>query len=858
MKKTAFPVLADLIVSRQFDNGLRVFVLPRRHSASVTMQAYVATGSIHEGKYLGCGLSHFLEHMLFQGTTEFPGNQISERIAAFGGELNAATSAEFTYAYFNLPPEHLADGLTMLDSMIREPLLPADQFRSEREVILRELAMYKDSPVQNLFEQIRMNLLRVHPLRYSTGGFADRLAEVTPEIMREYHALRYTPGRTFYVVTGDAEPDKVFDLLEKRTARWARGSLEEPLLPAEPPCPFPRRTRIEFPAPQAYYGAVWLTPGAIKSDFIAVNAFSDILGNGDSSRLYEELVNRRMLVQDILFYSCALSSLSYSCAVAIAEPENMSELSKRTFDILQNFIQSGPTEEELERLRINQKSDYLRALQTNEGVAPLIGKSVLHYGSPDAVDSYLPALDALTPADLIRAGRKYFRDQAPAVIEQYPAGTLRQQKKRSIECKPHTPQLTAFPAGQKLLYLENRTLPLVTFTVILPGGMMNETPAQAGLTRLLAETLDSTCGKFSEAEFDRRLENNAIDLNIEAGISALSITASCPSEKLPQAVELIGAMMSDPLFPADAVKREKETLCSSIRTAMMKPASAAKDMALHQLFGSHPFGRGKRDLLKTIGQLKAKDLLGFYRKICLSAPRAVFGFTGDLSRRQAEKLTAQIIEGCRWNDYRPAPFPAPVFPAKETRETASLPRRQAVVFAALPGVQTDTPDADIVNLVRLHSDSMASRLFQTVRNQNGLVYYASFLCQCGFGFDGYMGYCGATTAEGCEKLEKIFRQEIRHLARNGMTAEEFENARKMIKFQLESIRQSPEELLAALTAAEFIGSGWECYWNRQDRLAGLTFEAFNRRVRKLFTGAKPAVAVVLPEKPEDGSDEENV
>ena len=821
------------------------------------MQAYVTTGSIHEGKHLGCGLSHFLEHMLFQGTAEFPGNRISERVAGFGGELNAVTSAEYTCAYFNLPPEYLAEGLTMLDSMIREPLLPADQFRSEREVILRELAMYKDSPVQNLFEQIRMNLLRVHPLRYSTGGFADRLAEVTPEIMREYHALRYTPGRTFYVVTGDADPEKVFDLLEKRTASWARGSLEEPLLPSEPPCPFPRRARIEFPTPQAYYGAAWLTPGAIQSDFIAVNAFSDILGNGDSSRLYEELVNRRMLAQDILFYSSAISSISYSGAVAVAEPDKVSELSRRTFDILQDFIRSGPTEEELERLRINQKADYLRALQTNDGVAPLIGKSVLHYGSPDAVDSYLPALDALTPEDLIRAGRRYFLDQLPAVIEQYPAGTLRKRKKRAVECKPHTPQLTAFPAGQKMLYVENRTLPLVVFTVILPGGMMNETPAQTGLTRLLAETLDSGCRKFSEAEFDRRLENNAIDLNIEAGISALAITAACPSEKLPQAVELIAAMMKDPLFPADAVKREQENLCSSIRTSMMKPASAAKDMALHQLFGSHPFGRGRRDLLKTIGRFKADDLREFYRTICLSAPRAVFGFSGDISRSQAEKLTAQIIEACRWNNYCPAPFPAPVFPGKETRKTASLPRRQAVVFTALPGVRTDSPDADVLNLVRLHSDSMASRLFQTVRNQNGLVYYASFLCQCGFGFDGYMGYCGATTAAGCAKLEKIFRQEIGHLARSGMTAEEFENARKMMKFQLESIRQSPEELLSALTSSEFIGSGWECCWNRQERLAGLTLEEFNRRVRKLFTGGKPAVAVVLPEQPEDGTDEED-
>ena len=234
MKKNTFPILSGQIRSRTFANGLRVYVLPRPQSASVNMQAWVATGSMHEGKYLGSGLSHFLEHMLFHGTKEFPGSGISEKIAAYGGELNAATSSEYTNFYFNLPPAYLEDGLTMLDSMIREPLLPEKQFHSERDVILRELAMYKDSPLHNLFESMRTNTLLRHPLRYSVGGFPELLSRLTPEIMREYHDLRYTPGRTCFVVVGDADPEQVFDLLEKRTASWKPGRLDEPFLPADP------------------------------------------------------------------------------------------------------------------------------------------------------------------------------------------------------------------------------------------------------------------------------------------------------------------------------------------------------------------------------------------------------------------------------------------------------------------------------------------------------------------------------------------------------------------------------------------------------------------------------------------------
>ena len=857
MKKKKDPVLSEQIVSRQLDNGLQIHVLPRRGTASVALQAWVATGSIHEGKYLGYGLSHFLEHMLFQGTREFPGSTISENIAKCGGELNAATSSEYTCVYFNLPPNFLSEGLTMLDSMIREPLLPEDSFQSEREVILRELAMYKDSPLQNLFEKMRMNTLRKHPLRYPTGGFAEQLAEVTPDILRSCHALRYTPGRTFYIAVGDVEPEQVFDLLEKRTANWSRGCMEEPVLPEEPPCIFQRRIQIEFPDPQAYYAASWQSPGCIHPDFIAVNAFSDILGNGDSSRLYEELVNRRMLAQDILFYSHALASIGYSGAVAIAEPDKVHELSARTFDILHQFAAEGPKDEELECLRNNQRTEYLRALQTNDGTAPLIGKSILHYGTPGAIDFYLPELDNLKKEDLIRVGQKYFADSAATLIEQYPAGTLKQRKMNPASPVQHTPVLRQLDSGQKLLFLEDRRLPLANFSILLPGGILNESPDQAGLTRLLAETLSCGNAQYSESEFDRQLELHAIDLNIEAGVSALTLGVTCPAEKLPKAVELICTMLQAPLFPEQAVKRECEILLNTLKTNRMKPESAARDLALHQLFGSHPFGVGSDTLLKTLARIQPENLRDFYRNVCLSAPKAVLGFSGDMSLKDAEKYARKIIRSCSWNHYLPQPFPLPDFPVREKRKTRLLPRQQAVVLTALSGVRSGSPEENIFHLVRVDASSMASRLFQTVRNQNGLVYYAHFTGRAGFGFNGFMGYCGATTAAGIPKLEKIFRQEIHRLIQTGMTSEEFENARKMLLFQLENLQQSPEELLSALVSAEFTGSGWKSIWNRKTALLELTRAAFNRKVKELFAGKKLVTAIVLPRQTQGDKSHEN-
>lgn len=855
MNKTSFPILADRIHSNLLDNGLRVYVLPRHEIKAVTVQAWVATGSIHEGEYLGCGLSHFLEHMLFQGTGKYPGNAVSDQVAAYGGNLNAATSSEFTYFYINLPSERLREGLHMLDSMLREPLLPEDKFYSEREVILRELAMYKDSPVQNLFEKIREETFRVHPVRFPVGGYAERLEDVTPEIMRKYHDLRYTPGRTVYVVVGDVEPEEVFDILRERTAGWKRGRMDEPYMPQEPHCLLQRRTRIEFPSPQAYYAASWQVPGATHADYAAVSMFADILGSSDSSRLYEELVNRRQLALELLFYSEAASAVGYAGAVAIAEPDKMKELAEGTFKILRKFTAEGPTEEELNCIRTIQKSEYLRAMQTNEGIAQMLGRSVLRFGSPDAADRYLPALAALTREDLIRVGEQYFLPEAASIVEQYPPESGKRGTAVPAKNQQNSPVSFRLKSGQKVVCLEDHSLPLANISILLPGGLLNEKPGRYGTVRLLAETLPGGCAKYDEAEFNRMLDNRAIDLGLDACNTGLKISLSCPAEQLSDAVGLLCAMLSEPLFQEDIVERERVALLETLKARKMTPMAVADSMMRETMFAGHAFGTGIDAVLKSLPEITIEELRDFYRNICLSAPCAVFGFSGDLTRQDAEKLAELLADSCQWNQFVPPDVPEPAYPAQDVRLETSLPRKQAVVMTAMRGIRASSSDMDVLGVVHADSSSMSSHLFRTVRNENGLVYYAGFSHQPGFGFDGCMGYYGATTAEGVPKLESIFRDEVRRLAEKGFSQEDFENTKRMMIFQLDSMRQSPGELLAGLVSSEFTGTGWEYVWNRQETLKTLTLDNFNQRLKELFSGKAAVTVAVLPDQTEETEEE---
>lgn len=847
-KNLSCPLLKEQIRSCLCENGLHACVYPRHDVKAVTVQAWVKTGSIHEEEFSGCGLSHFLEHMIFQGSKGFPGNSAAAFVADLGGNINAVTSLEYTSVFVNLPSEHVCDGIRLINSMLRDPLLEEASFHSEREVILRELAMYKDSPVQNLFNRLREETFSVHPLRYPVGGYVDLLKSLTPEMMRTYHRRRYTPGRIFYTVVGDVEAEEVFDFIRKECSSWEHGNLQEIVFPEESAPVQSRFLTAEFQAPQTYCGACWHTPGAGSPDSLPVSVFADILGNGDSSRLYENLVNKEHLAVDLLFTSDALRSTGYSSIITMSEPRHAKRLTERSLEIVNDFVQNGPTEEELERTCNCQRAEYLRTLQTNDSIARLMGMNMLHNGSPDASDRYLPRLANLTREDLIRAGQKYFSMDSVTVIEQHPPV---KKSSRSAKRQKPVPREVAFHTlekGQRVLYLEDRSLPLVSVEVMLPGGLLDETGSRHGLTSLLRETLPAGNRKYTESEFNHILDLHGIDLEVRSGNVALTVTADGPKEHLELICSLLSDLLATPRFEEEIVQRECANLVEEIKSRCMDPRSCAVSSFREAFFGEHPFGVSPETLLKEIVTLKGKDLKRFYSEVSLDPARCVISFAGDLSEKEALSAAEKVLGKCKWKGKHLQSYPAPQYLKKNSRVEKTLPREQAVVMTGMRGVDLRSSDSLILDLIRMDASSMAGRLFQSVRNDNSLVYYAHFTQICGYGFDGGMGYIGATSPEGVPVLEKIFDEEIRRMAEEGLSGKAFGNAKRNLLFQMDSLAQAPGDFLSVAATYEFVAGSREIFLKQRSALEKLTLADFNAAVERLFSGKKRLTCVILPEK----------
>src|SRR5471032_1488294 len=206
-------------------NGLTVILKPDRSAALASVQVWVKSGSQHESANLGAGLSHYLEHMLFKGTSRRGGREISSTVQAHGGYINAYTTYDRTVYYIDLPSEHTAVAIDILADAVLNSTLPADECTKERDVILREIAMTKDDPDNRLWENLFATAFREHPYRQPIIGHSEIFSAVTRDDLLGYYHARYVPNNLVVVIVGDIDVAATVAGIEKHFGAVPRSRL---------------------------------------------------------------------------------------------------------------------------------------------------------------------------------------------------------------------------------------------------------------------------------------------------------------------------------------------------------------------------------------------------------------------------------------------------------------------------------------------------------------------------------------------------------------------------------------------------------------------------------------------------------
>ncbi|MEI8244579.1 MAG: pitrilysin family protein [Lentisphaerota bacterium] len=825
-----------------FDNGLHVYVNEKHDIPAVTIQAWIKTGSIHEDDYLGCGLSHFLEHMLFQGCSGYPAQSAADLINNLGGEVNAYTSYGNTVYYLDLPSRHCLKGLDVLTAMVSSPEFPADKFKLESRVILRERDMVFDRPDRVLGEKLWKDVFLVHPVRHPVIGYRDRIKAVTREMMADYYELRYSPERCFFMISGDVDAGRIAQVLEKKLSKWRRGNIAEPFLPEEPEQNCFRRCDYVFKDPLARIAAGYKLPDASSAEIPALDILCGLMGQSRSSRLIQRLKTEKELAIGISSFNYTPSFCGMMGISAVCTPDKVSALEAELRTELDLIAGGDISEEEVQREQIQQATEYIRCLQTNGGMASVIGNTVLTFGYPEAANRYFDILSGVTLDQVKEVARRCLPVDRQTLVRLLPDDNIDAGTKKIKAGSAIKPEMKIISPGLRLVEYADSSLPLIDVCAVLPGGTFMETRSNAGISKLLSTMLNTSTARWTEDELSRKLDENAIDFSVSAGANSLLFRLNCRSDRFEQAMEILQSVMSEPHFGGRELAREKSNIAEALKSRMMSPRNAAEDRALELLFGKHPYGLPRSGSVAGINSITAAQLKAFYRR-CLTPERVVFGIAGDYDRSAAGKAFKRLAAAISWKqDGVEAEVEPPVFPDHELMDKIELPREQTAVIYALPGCDNISEDRFAFDILQFALNGLSSNLFKKVREEAALAYSTGVSFSRGI-HRGVIAFHAGTEMASAARAAEMLRAERFRLAEKGITEDEFKAAKESAIFDCAQNMEKMEYLLMNSALAEYYGNGFELPWRQVKIYNSLRRSEVNRIAAKYLSGAS-AVTVI--------------
>ncbi len=836
MSETALPLL-DLVREHRLNNGIRIFLCPMPGVRTVSCNVCVNTGSANEGADLGSGLSHFLEHMMFGGTKSFPGHtEIADRVNARGGSLNAFTSQDQTFYYINLPAADAVEGVRMLASMMREPLFPEDEFSREKDVILNESRMRLDSPRLSVYENMLGELFRGSPYRVPIIGYDHLLKSVTREQMMAYHRRRYTPERMAFYIAGRFDADAVLAELRSKLEDWQPDSFREDT----PARPFARSGRhtvdLTWKDSLAFLAFGWqlhdLTPR--ENAALRVLAF---LFDDESGRVYRAMHVENELVSDSWAdYMMFQDGQGFFFTAFEGNPAKLDAMQAGFHDVLRSFRDRPVTKREIARARAAVEAEILYRFETPSDFASLVCNSVRMTGSCD-LNVVLRDLDAITPDDVTEILRTMLSPDDVTCVRMAPADAGKAKKASRGKSAPALPRplVETAKSGQTMLLLEDPTRTMAEITFVLPCAAAFESASESMFSRLIAETVFCGAGKYDETALAEALADDAIVASCVAGSNSMFLSFQFPRKNFRRAAKLAATVATAPMFPAEAVERERQNMVREFESSLLQPDTVALARLKEHLFGAdHPYGRSPEATLAALKKASAAKLKDCYLNRVLSAPAACLAFSGAITPKQAREVANDIFSAGRWTDFvqkRPAP---PKMPRIADLTFALEQRKQAFVACGFRSCGVETSDL-IWDLVLNAENGMASKLFKTVRGEKGLAYWTGFLRMYGFGA-GYSAFAASTSDDHAVEVRGMLLDEFRRLAADGLGKDEFDAALAARKYAFDATTSGSLAKQAALEQY-LIGDALQP-WTRREQLNKLTRAELNRRLKRDLKGVE--------------------
>ena len=790
-------------------------------------------------------MSHVLEHMLFKGTTNRTGLEIDHSIQDAGGHMNAYTSFDRTVYHVTIPNTGARLAAEVLCDIMQNATLPEEELTSELDVIRREMDMGNDDPSRRSGRRLFETAYTRSPYRHTVIGYRDIFDRLSRADLLDYYRERYAPNNCFFVVAGAIDPDEVVQRISDGHANQPARPLPPVHLIREPRQVAAREVIDEGPFEHAHFHFAWHIPDVRHEDIPALEVLSTLLGGGRSSRLYREVRDKSALVHSVDAWTYAGEQTGLFGMSAIADADKFSQARAAMLDELQQFKDALPHESELAKAIKQFTAGNLSALKTMQGRAADLGSSWLNAGDLDFSRKQLEAARAVKPEALQAVAKRYLTTNNQTLYALTPAGSKPRPKARTTPRRTTDIEKIELPNGLRLLLKEDSRLPFVHFRIGMLGGVLCETPATNGLTRLMSRAMLKGTAKRTAPEIASEIESAGGSIDTYSGNNSYGLSLDILSEDnaLGQAVFL--DVLLSPAFELDEIERERRAQLAAIEQQRDHLLSHTLKKLRRLVFGDTGYGLDNLGETEVVESLTREHINAHYATH--NAPgNAVIGVFGDIDAASVRER----IEGdlAKWNAPAPSedlPGTAPLIKAR--RDVVSTDKEQAVVTLGFRGCTLDHTDRYPMDLISEALNDMGSRLFLKIREELGLAYYVGTQNFAGR-VPGCFSFYAGTAADAAAQVEAELLHQAKRLAKGGLTEEELRRAKAKLIGHRKIARQDLGNVAFATCMDELLGLGYDHHAGEEARIEAVTLEQVREVAARYFGTEQFATAVSLPAK----------
>jgi len=832
---------------RTLPNGLEIIVKEDHSAPVVSVQVWVRTGSCLENEFLGAGISHLVEHMVFKGTESTGPAEQARQVQAVGGYLNAYTSFDRTVYYIDAPVEGLDTVLDVLTDLVAHAAFPETEFEKEKDVIRREIDMGEDDPDTRHSHLLFETVFRTHPMGQPIIGHLDLFNRITHAQMVGYYRRHYAPENMFFVVAGPVTADGIEKKLARRFGHLPRVGGAPVMVPAEPEQLGRREAHVEFATELTKLTLAWRIPGLTHPDIPALEVLAEILGQGHSSRLYRRLRDEKALAHGIGASCYAPPPGGIFAISGELDFQKSAAVREEALAMVAELQRDGVTAGEVAKAQRMVLGEQLEGLTSMRGLAGDLGGNWHAARNLNFTGDMVAAIAAVTPEDVRRVAVAYLRDQSLTVTSVNPKGSLTKAARKRRGAAGPSVEKRVLSNGLTLLIKEDRRVPLVTLHAALRGGILAETADTSGLSKLMARTILKGTQTRTGEQISNLIEESGGGISTESGGSSWSVTVDLLRPDLAMGMDVLADVLLRPAYPAAEVKREKGIQLAAIKAEADRLTSVAFRELREAMFGQHPFAWDRNGSPKTLSTITGDTLLAFHRKLAV-AKNLVLAVYGDVQRdevvRLVEEAFAPMPSGRRHVTPPRVGF-ADDLTGRVVREVRK-DKKQAVLAIGFPTVQALHRDRAALELLDESCSDMASRLFLRIREEQGLAYYTGAFQILGMAPGAFAFYLGTSPAQ-LEHAQSELLDEISKLAEDGLGEEELIRVKKSWVGKNLISRQSPESLARTAALDELYGVGHDHHERLLAQVEALTAAEVRSVARRYFGASRPhVIARVLP------------